>query len=229
MIFCVTNSYWSTPLHLEIRLPTGLFICSIWMFNSHAKNHLLCFVMKITNCRSRIGWGLDLKRWAGCSLKLEIDNIQRWNPGWRGRRGRLLEKGNWRMQERNWSGIDYLSLCNINITYKASRELEEQLEKLRDRLTEASEGESWRSNEQEDVTECQYQVRRWRGRKAHFCLPCQVVSFIAGWPCHWWVFHIQRPLIKPPLRLKVVPSPSQVSASTNSFTVGEKRKLELEN
>ena len=39
--------------------------------------------------------------------------------------------------------------------------MEEQLEKLRDRLTEASssEGENWRSNEQEDVTECQYQVR----------------------------------------------------------------------
>ena len=28
-IFCVTNSYWSTPLHSEIRLPTGLFVCSI--------------------------------------------------------------------------------------------------------------------------------------------------------------------------------------------------------
>ena len=41
-----------------------------------------------------------------------------------------------------------------------SRELEEQLEKLQDRLTEASsEGGNWRSNEQEDVTECQYQVR----------------------------------------------------------------------
>ena len=88
-----------------------------------------------------------------------MDPISRWNPGWRGRRARLLGRGRWRTQERSWSGNTPRSaLSHIDAQ---SRELEEQLEKLRDRLTEASssEGENWRSNEQEDVTECQYQVR----------------------------------------------------------------------
>ena len=38
------------------------------------------------------------------------------------------------------------------------RDLEDQVEKLRERLTEASEGENWGRSEQEDATECQYQV-----------------------------------------------------------------------
>ena len=77
------------------------------------------------------------------------------------------------------------------------RDLEDQVEKLRERLTEASEGENWGRSEQEDATECQYQVT--------------MVVVVKS------VNHSSLS------RHKDVHSPSQVSASTNSFTVGEKQ------
>ena len=82
------------------------------------------------------------------------------------------------------------------------------MEKLRERLTEASEGENWGRSEQEDATECQYQVT-------------MVVTVLM-------VIVRVRMVVKSVnhsslARHKDVHSPSQVSASTNSFTVGEKQ------
>ena len=100
------------------------------------------------------------------NLKLDIVHVSilRWNPVLRGRRVRLLGRGRWHMQERSSSG-NFSLLCNINLKGKWSRELEEQLEKLRDRVAEASEGANWRSSEQEDVTDCQYQVKIVRKKR----------------------------------------------------------------
>ena len=47
---------------------------------------------------------------------------------------------------------------NLSYMCLSFRDLEDQVEKLRERLTEASEGENWGRSEQEDATECQYQV-----------------------------------------------------------------------
>ena len=101
--------------------------------------------------------------------------ICRWNLGWRGRRAKLLGRESFLTQERNWSGnsihffsqerssIDPPFSHHIAKIEAESRELEEQVEKLRERLSEAnSDVENWRAGnvEQEDLTECQYQVSR---------------------------------------------------------------------
>ena len=88
------------------------------------------------------------------------------------------------------------------------RDLEDQVEKLRERLTEASEGENWGRSEQEDATECQYQVT----------MVVTVLMVIVR------VGMVVKSFNHSSLsRHKDVNSPSQVSASTNSFTAGEKQ------
>ena len=88
------------------------------------------------------------------------------------------------------------------------RDLEDQVEKLRERLTEASEGENWGRIEQEDATECQYQVT----------MVVKVLMVIVR--VRMVVKSVNHSSLS---RHKDVHSPSQVSASTNSFTVGEKQ------
>ena len=88
------------------------------------------------------------------------------------------------------------------------RDLEDQVEKLRERLTEASEGENWGRSEQEDATECQYQVT--------MVVTVLMVIVRVGMV----VKSVNHSSLS---RHKDVHSPSQVSASTNSFTVGEKQ------
>ena len=88
------------------------------------------------------------------------------------------------------------------------RDLEDQVEKLRERLTEASEGENWGRSEQEDATECQYQVT----------MVVTVLMVIVR--VRMVVKSVNHSSLS---RHKDVHSPSQVSASTNSFTAGEKQ------
>ena len=90
------------------------------------------------------------------------------------------------------------------------RDLEDQVEKLRERLTEASEGENWGRSEQEEATECQYQVT----------MVVTVLMVIVRVRMVVMVKSVNHSSLS---RHKDVHSPSQVSASTNSFTVGEKQ------